>query len=153
MPPTTHPASLGLLLRLLHQRWTQAVEAALEQAGFGDVRPSHANVFTFMRPEGVQVSELTRLAHVRKQTMAQAVEELERGGYVERRPDPADRRARLVFLTRKGRSVQPVAVAAGQRVDESWSALTSPAQIDDLRRALHRLLSQLDERSADDAAE
>jgi len=142
-----------LLLRLVHQRWTQAVEAALEQAGFGDVRPSHANVFTFMRPEGVQVSELTRLAHVRKQTMAQAVEELERGGYVERRPDPADRRARLVFLTRKGRSVQPVAVAAGQRVDESWSALTSPAQIDDLRRALHRLLSQLDERSADDAAE
>jgi len=153
MPPPTHPASLGLLLRLVHQRWTQAVEAALEQAGFGDVRPSHANVFTFMRPEGVQVSELTRLAHVRKQTMAQAVEELERGGYVERRPDPADRRARLVFLTRKGRSVQPVAVAAGQRVDESWSALTSPAQIDDLRRALHRLLSQLDERSADDAAE
>src|SRR5690348_2364761 len=153
MPPTTHPPSLGLLLRLLHQRWTQAVEAALEEAGFGDVRPSHANVFTFMRPEGVQVSELTRLAHVRKQTMAQAVEELERGGYVERRPDPADRRARLVFLTRKGRSVQPVAVAAGQRVDESWSALTSPAQIDDLRRALHKLLSQLDERTADDAGE
>src|SRR6185312_1723301 len=108
MPPPTHPASLGLLLRLLHQRWTQAVEAALEQAGFGDVRPSHANVFTFMRPEGVQVSELTRLAHVRKQTMAQAVEELERGGYVERRPDPADRRpaARTAQVVESGGRAQ-----------------------------------------------
>jgi DNA-binding MarR family transcriptional regulator len=145
-----HPASLGLLLRLVHQRWTQAVEAALEEAGFGDVRPAHANVFTFVRPEGVQVSELTRRAHVRKQTMAQAVEELEQGGYVERRPDPADRRARLVFLTKKGRSVQPIAVAAGQRVDESWAALAGPAQIDDLRRALQQLLSRLDERIEDE---
>lgn len=143
--PTTHPASLGLLLRLVHQRWTQAVESALDQAGFGDVRPSHANVFTFARPEGIQVSELTKLAHVRKQTMAQAVEELEKGGYVERRPDPADRRARLVFLTKKGRSVQPIAVAAGQRVDVSWAELTSPGQIEDLRRALQKLLSQLGE--------
>jgi len=151
--PGTHPASLGLLLRLVHQRWTQAVEAALEDAGFGDVRPSHANVFTFVRPEGVQVSELTRLAHVRKQTMAQAVEELERGGYVERRPDPADRRARLVFLTNKGRSVQPVAVAAGQRVDEKWADVTSPAQIEDLRHALQKLLTQLDERLEDAATE
>jgi DNA-binding MarR family transcriptional regulator len=152
MPPT-HPPSLGLLLRLVHQRWTQAVEAALERAGFGDVRPSHANVFTFMRPEGVQVSELTRLAHVRKQTMAQAVEELEQAGYVERRPDPADRRGRLVFLTKKGRSVQPVAIAAGRQVDESWASLTSPEQIDELRRALQKLLGQLDERSERGEAE
>jgi DNA-binding MarR family transcriptional regulator len=144
---TPHPASLGLLLRLAQQRWTQAVESALEQAGFGDVRPSHANVFTFVRPEGIQVSELTKLAHVRKQTMAQAVEELERLGYVERLPDPADRRGRLVFLTRKGQGVRPVAVAAGQRVDESWARLTSPAQIDDLRQALQKLLSQLDEKT------
>ena len=82
-----HP-QLGLLLRLLHQHWSQAIEAALDEAGFDDIRPPHANVFTFVPPEGIQVSELTRLAHVRKQTMAQAVEELERLGYVERRPDP-----------------------------------------------------------------
>ncbi len=51
---------------------------------YGDIRPPHANVFTFARPEGIQVSELTKLARVRKQTMTQAVEELERLGYVER---------------------------------------------------------------------
>ncbi|MGO4484944.1 DNA-binding MarR family transcriptional regulator [Rhizobium pisi] len=136
-------SSLGLLLRLVHQHWTQAVEAALEEAGYGDIRPPHANVFTFARPEGIQVSELTKLARVRKQTMTQAVEELERLGYVERRPDPDDRRARLVFLTEKGQGVRPVAMAAGRRVDESWAALTGQQQMDDLRTALRRLLEQL----------
>jgi DNA-binding MarR family transcriptional regulator len=141
-PNTPYP-SLGLLLRLVHQHWTQAVEAALDEAGFGDIRPPHANVFTFTPPEGIQVSELTKLAHVRKQTMAQAVEELERLGYVERRPDPNDRRGRLVFLTQKGQGVRPVAMAAGRRVDESWVKFANPGEIDTLRQILQNLLAKL----------
>src|ERR1035438_7479597 len=58
--------SLGLLLRLVHQHWAQAVDAALDDAGFGDIRPPHANVFTFVPPDGIRVSELTQLAHVRR---------------------------------------------------------------------------------------
>jgi DNA-binding MarR family transcriptional regulator len=135
--------SLGLLLRLVHQQWTQAVDAALDDAGFGDIRPPHANVFTFVPPEGIKVSELTQLARVRKQTMAQAVEELEQLGYVERRPDPSDRRARLVFLTSRGESVRPVAIAAGRRVDARWAELTSPQEIASLRRSLQAILTQL----------
>ena len=137
-----HP-QLGLLLRLLHQHWTQAIDAALEEAGFGDIRPPHANVFTFARPEGSQVSELTKLANVRKQTMAQAVEELERLGYVERRPDPKDRRARLVFLTARGQAVRPVAMAAGRRVHAHWAELTSPNQLASLEHSLRSLLHAL----------
>jgi DNA-binding MarR family transcriptional regulator len=137
-----HP-QLGLLLRLLHHHWTQAIEAALEDAGFGDIRPPHANVFTFARPDGIQVSELTKLANVRKQTMAQAVEELEQLGYVERRPDPNDRRARLVYLTARGEAVRPIAMAAGRRVHAHWAELTSPKQLDSLERSLRSLLQAL----------
>jgi DNA-binding MarR family transcriptional regulator len=137
-----HP-QLGLLLRLAHQQWTQEIEAALEDAGFSDIRPHHANVFTFARPEGIQVSELTRLARVRKQTMAQAVEDLEDLGYVERRPDPNDRRARLVFLTARGAQVRPIAVAAGRRVAARWAELTSPKEMASLQRSLETLLAKL----------
>ena len=59
-------------------------------------------MFPFVPPEGITVSELAELARVRKQTMAQAVDQLERMGYVERRPNPRDRRSRLVFLTERG---------------------------------------------------
>src|SRR6266487_6212076 len=93
---------IGLLLRLLYQHYAQDIDAALTDAGFGDIRPPHSNVFPFVPAEGIQVSELAQLARVRKQTMAQAVVQLERAGYLERRPDPHDRRARLIFLTAKG---------------------------------------------------
>src|SRR6516162_10151212 len=90
---------IGLLLRLVYQHYAQEIDAALRDAGFDDIRPGAANVFPFVRPDGISVAELAELAGVRKQTMAQAVEQLERAGYVERRPNPRDRRSRLVFLT------------------------------------------------------
>ncbi len=142
-PAETHSA-LGLLLRLVHQHWSQAVDAALEEAGFTNIRPPHANVFTFVPPEGIQVSELTKLAQVRKQTMAQAVAELEALGYVERRPDPSDRRGKLVFLTPRGAAVRPTAMATGRLVESHWSDLTSPEEIATLKRLLSRLLTQLE---------
>src|SRR6185312_7782290 len=99
---------IGLLLRLLSQHYSEDIHAALVKAGFGDIRPTHANVFPFVPPEGITVTELAQLAHVRKQTMAEAVQQLERMGYVERRPNPGDRRSRLVFLTERGAAVKPV---------------------------------------------
>jgi len=140
--------SLGLLLRLVHQHWTQAIETQLEDAGFGDVRPSHANIFSFARPEGISVSELTRLSHVRKQTMAQVVGEMERLGYVERRPDPNDGRARLVFLTERGSAVRPVAMAASRAAEKRWSDLMGQRPIDTLRRSLRVVLEHLDDPSS-----
>jgi DNA-binding MarR family transcriptional regulator len=142
----SHP-QLGLLLRLASQQWAQAIEAALAEAGFDDIRPPHANVFTFARPQGIQVSELTRVARVRKQTMAQAVEELEELGYVERRPDPNDRRARLVFLTKRGEKVRPIAVAAGRQVAKRWAELTSQEEMKSLQRSLEALLARLESES------
>jgi DNA-binding MarR family transcriptional regulator len=134
---------IGLLLRLLHQHYAQDIDAALREAGFGDLRPAHANVFPFVPPEGISISELADLARVRKQTMAQAVEELERMGYVERRSNPRDRRSRLVFLTRRGAAVKPVTHTTADRVEEHWADLTSPEELDALRAALLRLLTEL----------
>ena len=136
---------IGLLLRLVYQHYSQEIDAALSDAGFADIKPSAANVFPFLTPEGATISELAELAHVRKQTMAQAVEQLERTGYIERRTNPRDQRSQLVFLTDRGRSVPPVTHAAAQRVEEHWAQLTSPAQLEALRKSLLRLLTRLRE--------
>ena len=134
---------IGRLLRLVYQHYAQSIEAALREAGFGDIRPAAANVFPFVPPEGITVSRLAELARVRKQSMAQAVDQLERTGYVERRPNPRDHRSRLVFLTQRGASVPPVTHAAAERVEERWAQLTSPAEFEALRASLLRLLSEL----------
>lgn len=134
---------LSLLLRLLSQHYNEGIDAALRAAGFSNIRPAHANVFAFARPEGIHVTELAARSQVRKQTMAQAVDQLEQLGYVERRPDPNDARARLVFLTERGAAVGPVCVAAGRRVEEHWANLVGHAELAQLRRTMQRLLDQL----------
>jgi DNA-binding MarR family transcriptional regulator len=134
---------LGLLLRLVHQHHSRDIEAALREAGFDDIRPAAANVFPFVPPDGITVSGLAEQAGVRKQTMAQAVEQLERTGYVERRPNPHDRRSRLVFLTERGASVPPVTHAAAARVEQRWTELTGMQELEELRASLLRLLTEL----------
>jgi DNA-binding MarR family transcriptional regulator len=134
---------IGLLLRLAYQHYSHDIEVALDEAGFGDVRPAAANVFPFVPPDGIAVARLAELARVRKQSMAQAVDQLERTGYVERRPDPRDHRSRLVFLTERGASVPPVTHAAAERVERHWAELTSVAEFEALRESLLRLLSEL----------
>jgi DNA-binding MarR family transcriptional regulator len=134
---------IGLLLRLAYQHYSHDIEAALHEAGFGDVRPGAANVFPFVPPEGITVSRLAELARVRKQSMAQAVDQLERTGYVERRRNPHDQRSQLVFLTQRGASVPPVTHAAAERVEQRWAQLTSPAEFEALRAALLRVLTEL----------
>jgi DNA-binding MarR family transcriptional regulator len=134
---------IGLLLRLVYQQYAQDIEAALREAGFGDIRPAAGNVFPFVPPEGITVSRLAELARVRKQSMAQAVSHLEETGYVERRPNPRDHRSQLVFLTERGASVPPVTHAAAERVEKRWAELTSPAEFEALRASLLRLLSEL----------
>src|SRR5438105_3624157 len=44
-------------------------------------------------------AELARIANVEQPTMAQLLNRMERDGLVERVPDPADKRSRLVMLT------------------------------------------------------
>jgi DNA-binding MarR family transcriptional regulator len=145
MDEATLPARplIGLLLRLLYQQYSQDIEASLREAGFGDLRPPHSNVFPFVPAEGITVSELAELARVRKQSMAEAVAQLERMGYIERRPNPRDRRSRLVFLTERGESVRPVTHATGERVEQRWAELTSPNELEALRASLLTLLTEL----------
>ena len=122
----------GLLLRPVHSHYAQHVKHALRAAGFGYIRPPHANVFPLVPPEGTQASELASLTRMRKQTTAQAVEQLERAGYLERRPDPRHRRARLVLVTPRGEAVRPICVAA-----------TRLEEVESLRASLRRLLTKL----------
>ena len=143
---------LALLLRLLHREYAMGIETALAEAGFGDIRSGDAKVFPFVPPEGIQVRDLAIRAGVQKQTMAQSVDQLERAGYLQRRPNPRDGRSRLIVLTGRGKAVQPLAAGAGDVIEKRWAQLTSPEEFETIRNLLHRLLDrigQTDPKAAD----
>jgi DNA-binding MarR family transcriptional regulator len=134
---------LGLLLRLLSQHYNHDVQEGLRAHGFGDIRPPHANVFVFAQPDGITIAELARLARVRRQSMAQAVQELVSAGYAELRDNPRDRRSKLVFLTERGQAVGPVSAVAGEHVEEHWASIIGREDLESLRAAMLGLLVAL----------
>ena len=77
-------------------------------------------------------------------TMVAVVDELERGGFVERRRDPRDRRAYSLQATPKGRRVLQRAAEATEQAEDEFLA---PLPVAD-RRRLRELLRTLVERSA-----
>ncbi len=96
--------------------------------------------------EGPQsVSDLAAGARMRPQSMAQTVGELEERGFVQRRPDPDDRRRAFVELTAAGRE----ALAADRRNRDGWLAAALEAELTPEERALLRDAAPLLRRIAD----
>jgi DNA-binding MarR family transcriptional regulator len=100
-------------------------------------------VFEFLDEEGTHVSELARRAQITKQSMAEPVEHLERQGYVERIPDPGDRRAKLVRATARGRDVYAVAREAIAEIEREWTERIGARKMQQLRSLLEELNTNL----------
>ena len=92
MPP------VGVLIDSLYYSVNCTIVERLHDAGFTEIRPAHSKVFENFG-EDQRVSDLAEQAQVTKQSMAELVEYLEMYQYVERVPDPVDRRAKIVRLT------------------------------------------------------
>ena len=97
----TNP-DLGVLSGRLLFAVQNELYAGLAAKGFADIQPRHGAVLAYLDPDGVRATELSRLSGQHKQVVGTMVDELENLGYVQRRPDPADRRAKLVCPTAKG---------------------------------------------------
>jgi DNA-binding MarR family transcriptional regulator len=76
----------------------------LTELRFDDLQPRHGAVLAYLEPEGVRATELARRSGQHKQVIGTIIDELEALGYVERQPDPADRRAKLICPTERGRA-------------------------------------------------
>jgi DNA-binding MarR family transcriptional regulator len=67
------------------------------------------------------------------------LDELQSGGYIERRPDPDDRRARLLAITDAGRRVKDAVQDEIQRGEERWLGELSGEERRTFLRVLQRL--------------
>lgn len=122
---------------------TERLYERLHERGYDDFRISHGAVFQFAGDDGTSVSELARRAQITKQSMAELVAHLERRGYVDRMPDPADRRIRLVRATGRGRDVYAVVREfVGELEGEVVTALGA-RRVDELRALLTELRAAL----------
>lgn len=89
--------TLGFLLADVSRLMRRAFQQRLEGSSL-TLAAARALVYV-SRHEGVRQVELAELLEVQPITLARLIDQLAAAGLVERRPDPADRRAYQVFLT------------------------------------------------------
>jgi DNA-binding MarR family transcriptional regulator len=98
------------------------------------------------RNEGINQAGLADLLEIRPMTLVRQIDRMEEAGWIERRPDPTDRRARRLFMTAKAWPVlDRIWDVATETRDESLTRL-SPAESDHLIDLLHRVHATLSER-------
>ena len=131
--------NLGVLLREPFRIASELLHERFAARGHPEVRAPHGNVLQFLDGEGTRVSELAQQAQITKQSMAELVAHLERHGYVERVPDPADRRAKLVRATARGGEVYAIARDFVAELDREWTRRLGKAKMRQLRSLLREL--------------
>jgi DNA-binding MarR family transcriptional regulator len=132
--------NLGYLLAKASQRWNEQLQEGFAEAGFPEVKASYGSVLIpLLEEDGLRMGEIARRARLSKQTMTTMVRLCERDGLVERRPDPADRRATRVHLTAKARRFQPAAERVLARLDQQAESTLGARRLAALRRSLQEL--------------
>jgi MarR family transcriptional regulator, transcriptional regulator for hemolysin len=120
---------------------------------FGMTRAQWAVLLKLERHEGVQQSELAEFLEIQPITLTRLVDRLCDNGLIERRPDPTDRRAKLLYLTPAARPLlerisEQVEAVAGQVLEgidpEAIDAVLKELGLarDNLRKAIAGKSSQ-----------
>jgi DNA-binding MarR family transcriptional regulator len=133
------PTNTVVLLREAYLALNDQVIVRLAAGGHDQVRPAHSTVFEHLDDTGTTVSRLAERAQMTKQAMAELVAHLEKHGYVERHPDPDDRRAKLVVPTDRGREVLAIAQALAPDVERQLDELLGSRRAAQLRADLERI--------------
>jgi DNA-binding MarR family transcriptional regulator len=137
--------NLGILLRDPYQEVVRRVSAGLADAGFDDIRPAHTVVFQHIEAGGSRLTDLAERAQITKQSMGYLVDHLEQRGYLERRPDPSDRRAALISLTDRGWEQVRAALRIIAAIEEEWTGKLGRLRMHQLRELLDDLGHSVDD--------
>jgi DNA-binding MarR family transcriptional regulator len=144
--PTRPPSGTDNFANLLRDPSLAIGEAITRQLvarGHSDIRPALLAVAAHIGRGGTRITELAERAQLTKATVVRTVDELERLGYAERVPDPADGRAKLVRATPRAHAVEADAREIIAELRAHWAAMLAPGELDQLEALLRRLRAAL----------
>ena len=137
----------ALLLRQLFRAFTainDETNRRLQAKSSASLQPSFARLLGNLDAAGTRISALARRMSVSRQAVSQLVVELAARGFVQRDPDPSDERGVIVRFTAKGKRALGDAIAIMTEVEKEYVDRIGDKSAGDLRRGLHRLVSEID---------
>lgn len=134
---------IGQLLRDALALFERDLLDGLGEAGVADLRPTHNAVLRFLDVEGTRASTLAQRAGLTRQALTQIVDDLERLGYVTRRSDREDRRAKLVVYTERGRAAFAASRQIIEALESDYAARVGQEDYEALRSSLRELTTRV----------
>ena len=142
-PRPTRVITLLAMFRTATRLMVDELVARLHAAGYDDITPAQHLVFENIDPGGTRLTTLGQRAGITRQSITELVEALARNGYVDIKPDPSDRRAKLVVLTPAGRTLVRRAIKEIAAIESAWEAHFQRAGLgDDLKQVLTAALAE-----------
>ncbi|MFE5091871.1 MarR family winged helix-turn-helix transcriptional regulator [Streptomyces sp. NPDC056638] len=139
---TGHQATapdLGVLAARVLFSVQRELFTTLAEQGFDDIAPRAGAVLAYLRADGIRASELARASGQHKQVIGTLVDDLERLGYVERQPDPADRRAKLICPTERGLLQMEAASSIMRAIEERHAKALGKQEYTAFKATLRRV--------------
>ena len=116
--------AIGQLLVRLLRGFRHDLAAPRAEAGYGDIRDPHMQIFGNVRVGGIRLTELADRAQLSLAATSELVNDLEEMGYLVRRPDPAGHRV--------------------ADIERRWSKLVGAKDFAQMCQTMQRLLDELD---------
>src|SRR5919198_1895962 len=134
--PENEKPLIGALLRACWEAVRTRIRDDLAARGFDDIGAAHLAVFQYPSPRGVRVTALAERSGMSRQAITYLIDELETRGYLERSPDPSDRRASLVDLTPRGEQAVRAIRASVRSLEREWERELGHARFAQFRGSL-----------------
>lgn len=134
--------SIGRWVSILYRYGQGFVEREMKQYGLGSGQ--FIFLILLLKRDGVRQEELAGVLNIDKATTARAVKKLEEKGYVLRRVVPEDRRARVIYVTEKGRQLEK----AVQKTSEMWTDMLTAGFTDEEKKTVIDLMKRMSQKAA-----
>jgi DNA-binding MarR family transcriptional regulator len=147
-PNAAPEEQIGYLLKRLQQAFRNLLETRLRQGSTGLSLAHLVTLNLLDELPGLPGAQLAKRLTVTAQTMNQMLQRLELQGEIERRPNPANRRADRWFLRPAGKRQMQSARAEAGPVMTQMLSLLQPAEVTQLRRFLELCVAGIEAGSA-----
>ncbi|HLU19352.1 MAG TPA: helix-turn-helix domain-containing protein [Pusillimonas sp.] len=134
--PSWRRENIGRLLNEAIARFESNILRQMEEAGYHGFSLSHITVTRNLDLAGTRATELARRAGITKQSISELINQLEAGGIVQRKPDPADGRAKIVTFTQAGLDWLEAFGAALRHAEEQMATELGHARYKALKESL-----------------
>lgn len=124
--------------------YNRQVVDGLHAAGFEDFAPSFPALLSNLDTQGTRIGVLATRAGVTRQAASQLLMEIERCGYVERKPARDDARATVVMFTSRGQKLLARIFELVEEIEGSFAAVIGEREFERLRGHLLAIANAVD---------